>query len=337
MTYQITHFNDPTDKLSDLKELFARYPNKPYSYYRELPSDVLESYFQRVVEDHAARGELVVAASRDSHPRGVAFLLDLPWDTDIFGISMGRVVLICDSEPFADAYDTACHLLASCLGLAERRNITHLVCQVSAREVPVHHALEAEGFRLMDTITIHTRSLPARLPHPTKASAIVRSWEERDVEALCRLAASAFGDREHNLNRLHSDPLLQGRADSMYEMWLKNSLTGEQADLILVAEVEGAVGGFLTVKFPTALMQEVLPLKIASVPLNAVDAAYRGRGLYRLLVWAAFEAAHRHEHDYLEIKTQVTNLAVERTWQSMGGTLQMSYHSFHRVVKSPGG
>jgi hypothetical protein len=102
----------------------------------------------------------------------------------------------------------------------------------------------------------------------------------------------------------------------VYSYWARTSLGGPAADLTFVMEEEGALAGFLTLVLPRD--------GVAKVPLNAVDARWRGRGIYGTLVRAGLAEAWKHGAERVEVVTQLQQLAVQRTWWRLGGAAQSS-------------
>ncbi|MBX9772674.1 MAG: GNAT family N-acetyltransferase, partial [Candidatus Obscuribacterales bacterium] len=68
---------------------------------------------------------------------------------------------------------------------------------------------------------------------------------------------------------------------------------------------------------------------LGTIPLNAVHPNFQGRGIYKKLVRAALSFLSQNGAKTAEIRTQITNSAVHRTWENLGGHLYFAYHRFH--------
>jgi ribosomal protein S18 acetylase RimI-like enzyme len=93
------------------------------------------------------------------------------------------------------------------------------------------------------------------------------------------------------------------------------------ADRVLLVEVDGAVVGFLTLRFNNDLESEIV--------LNGVDPEYQRRGLYSALVEAALALSSTRGATRCIVSTQLTNRSVQRVWARLGFELSAARHTFH--------
>ena len=85
-------------------------------------------------------------------------------------------------------------------------------------------------------------------------------------------------------SRFRTDPNMpKGSFYKMYEQWIQNSVSGEMADKVFVAEAENTIMGLITVKKTD---------RMATIGLFSVDEKYRNKGLgLALLICAEHYAA----------------------------------------------
>ena len=228
-------------------------------------------------------------------------------DTERFGMVTAR-------EPLFVA-DRVAEVLRFCREKAVRL----LVARCAVEDLAAAQAMEAAGGRLMDVLVYWTRDLARPLPaEPAKAP--VRTLRGDDVEAVRRVASRAF---RGYIGHYHADPRLdRARCDEVYASWAERScLDPAVATRVLVAEHEGAVGGFLTLLARGPAEQEIV--------LNGVDPELQRHGIYRSLVLSAIAHARSDGAERLTVSTQLSNIGVQKTWARLGFEPLRSYCTFH--------
>jgi GNAT superfamily N-acetyltransferase len=181
--------------------------------------------------------------------------------------------------------------------------------------------MEREGFLLMDTLLYYARNLAtAPVPEDTGSVPIrpVRPGEEDDV---MRVAAESF---RGYYGHYHADPRLDCEAcDAVYSSWAYRScVSRDVADEVLVADVDGAVAGFATLRLNTPAEGEGV--------LFGVAPAAQGRGIYRSFMVEAMRWCVEQGAEDMVVSTQVSNTAVQRVWARLGFTASRSYYTFHK-------
>ena len=262
-----------------------------------------------------------------------AIVKPLAWDTGHFGIRMGELV-----PPPAPRGEPEAAIVRTALADARRQGFQQLMCRAAPRDVPLIHALEAEGFRLMDTLVTMALDLTRPLPplDPTKPwhargfyAAEIRQAIPADSVALMAIARNAFSDPQIWLDRFHADPRLpRGRADALYAEWVKNSVepptpADSMADCVFVAgPAGGSIAGFITCR-------RARGSEPARVLLNAVDVWARRHGVYRALVLWTLEWFREQREPVVTVRTSVASQAVQRTWTRLGAVPICVEHTFH--------
>lgn len=219
------------------------------------------------------------------------------------------------------------------LAEAGRDGFRHLMTRLSPKAVERIEWLRRAGFSLMDTLVtlelpLNGRTVPPE-PARTAYAQTVRHAAPGDQTPLMAIAREAFADRTIWLDRFHADPGLRanGRADELYAQWIANSVAPpsapeSMADQVLVTVSDrGALTGFITCQRHAD--------GHGIVPLNAVERAARGHGVYRVLVHHALRWFREQQVPRLTVRTSVTSLAVQRTWIRFGALPMATEHTFH--------
>jgi GNAT superfamily N-acetyltransferase len=136
-----------------------------------------------------------------------------------------------------------------------------------------------------------------------------------------RLAEKAFRDyRSH----YHADRRLDPRkSDQVYPSWaFRTCVSREAADQVLVAECEGAVAGFASIRLNG--------LEEADVVLFAVDPAWQGQGIARSLLVHALEWCRSRNVSRVLYSTQITNHPAQRLLVRLGFEPIRASYTFHK-------
>jgi ribosomal protein S18 acetylase RimI-like enzyme len=261
---------------------------------------------------------------------GLVACRDVPWETDVIGhrtASVGSLIVRPDADGKSEALDG---LLAGVIERAAAEGTEYLSCKVHADDAPAIHALERQGFLLMDTLLDYVCDLAGEgavglAAPPLPQGAVLRPAEESDRDELMAVARACFRDY---FGRVHSDERIpRDRATRMYEQWIPASYGG-WADWMLVAELDGRIAGYSIWRRPQAL-EERLGIPLGHYSIGAVHPDFSGRGLFRALTGAGmrlFDGLAR----YLEGPTHAANLPVQRAYARLGWRIGDVRHSFHR-------
>jgi predicted N-acetyltransferase YhbS len=262
---------------------------------------------ERLVRDLERRRE---AGQLVEGEGGVVAVRREAWDCDRLGLEAGKLeVLLARSEQGGR------ELVRRAVEKARAQGLVHLTCRLDSRDYTGAAALQGAGFTLRDLLVTLAVTRPAE--PTTEMPSGVRLATERDADRLAELSARCFSTPGDSYNRYLNDPHLPlAGVREVYSYWARTSMGGPAADLTFVVEEEGELAGFLTLVLPRD--------GVAKVPLNAVDARWRGRGLYRTLVRAGLAESWKRGAWRVEVVTQLQQLAVQRTWWRLGGAAQSS-------------
>ena len=142
----------------------------------------------------------------------------LPWDSDFFGVRIGRV----DAESVAD--DDISRLRT----WAEREAVECVYYLADADDTPSIHAAERGGFSLMDIrVTLERVLAPDELGGSGTADGIDVA-AAGDIDGLAAIARTSHRD-----SRFYADPHFpEQRCDDFYEQWIRNSCD-DFADVVI--------------------------------------------------------------------------------------------------------
>ena len=264
-------------------------------------------------------GKLATTSTALGHWFGLLTRLD--FDSDLFGVEAARLEPIIIPECFSpltvDILAQGNEFVEGVIANAREAGVEHITAPVKTRDSFALIVLQHSGFTMSDTIVVHAIDLATFEAAPRKST--IRQARPDDSHTLQRISAECFGSRRYNANRFNNDPAFHPAAvESLYRQWAVKSVNKTMADEVLVCEIDGAIAGFITL----SMMSDV-----AAIPLNAVAPEYQGRGVYTALVNAALILLKEQGASTVEIRTQLANLAVHRTWRSFGATIVDAHHT----------
>ena len=245
-----------------------------------------------------------------------ALLSALHFDSDYFGIAMGRIshFLLSDSVPPDDRIDICREVLSLIAAVASSCGMKQITLRVNPRDHDIVQQAAEVGFKFIDVLVTYAVDMDSvedsQIPPPDDF--VIRLKQPNDVDALKEIARISF-----TKDRFHTDVLFdRKRADSFHATWIENSLAGSAADEVIVAEVDGTPVGFTTLKINQSLSSAV-GVRSCSMILSAVNPSVRGRGVYRHMIAGGLRW-FRGRADVVDLGTQVDNLPVQRAWWGRG-------------------
>ncbi|HKF18714.1 MAG TPA: GNAT family N-acetyltransferase [Candidatus Dormibacteraeota bacterium] len=226
-----------------------------------------------------------------------------------------------DSERFgvciARAETVTGDLLPQILDDCSRAGVRMLIARCAGADLPSLQAMERAGFLLMDAQVKYER----RLVGPEAAGgALVRPLRPGDVGAVVAIARESFGGYA---GHYHADQRLPRElCDEVYPSWASRCCSGEAADHVVVAEVDGRVAGF-------SAFQRLNEAE-ARLQLGAVAPWARGHQLYTTLTFAGMAWCGEQRLSRMSAITQTTNLAAQQSWIRSGMMPVDAWYTFHR-------
>ena len=194
------------------------------------------------------------------------FLSDI--DKERFGIQTARAPKITIAT------------LTSVLDFCYANAVKFLIARCDTGDTETIHAMEFNGFFLTDTLLSYQCDMQTAPKLHVSPGVLVRTVRSGEEEIVKSLAAESF---RGYIGHYHADPMLdREQCDETYASWAYHScIRGDFADQVFVAERNGSLAGFITLKMNTP--------EDGQVVLNAVHPAEQGSGVYSALVSAAKE------------------------------------------------
>lgn len=208
------------------------------------------------------------------------------------------------------------------LDFCHEKQVRMLIARCPTHDLSAAQTMERAGFQIMDTLVYYSYNL-TRKPIPELAPSSVsirpiRPGEEKLVQAI---AADAFrGYYSH----YHADPRIDAqKADDAYTSWAVRACTSKDvADGVLVAELDGEVVAFTTI--------QINPQGEGHTPISGVTSSAQGQGIHRLLMIHRMRWFAAHNVERMVVSTQITNLAIQKSWCRAGFEPSHSSYTFHK-------
>lgn len=241
-------------------------------------------------------------------------------ETARFGIACARV-----ADPYAP--------LDEINAAAAETGVRMLVLRLPAEDLARVQRLEADGYRLMDTLVYYGRTLadlPDPAPEPAPGDETIRPGTPADAEAVAAIAAAAFAGYG---GHYHADPRLsEAAADAAYVDWAETCARGSGAGggaaetpMLLAETARGQALGFLALRLGGAGMEAT-----ADIVLNAVHPEAQGQGIYGRLLDRGLALCRAAGQGRVTVSTQLPNLPVQRAWVRRGFRLERSLYTLHK-------
>lgn len=303
-------------------------PYQEYEIKHECLVNFVADEVQRIFSE---KGGVVLVAEQQQKVVGLISCEKLDWDTNHFGIQMAKIRYLMAEGEYSEAFEVKSALLFHLLGECSPRRIQHLSIRIHTEDVSSLHALENEGFRLMDTVVIYSIDFRRNPIKQLKNECYVREFKQSDLDGLADIAIESFQKGRVAIDKFHADPFLScEKSDELYVKWIVNSCKG-LADIVFVAEIDEIPVGYITCKVYGEL-NEKLGTRFGTMGISGVSPSYRRRGAYTSMFntglrWLADRV------DIVEVGTQIGNYAVQKVWSRLGFKLIRSQYTLHRSIR----
>lgn len=265
---------------------------------------------QRFPGVHAASVGFALVAGDDA---ALAFAPE-PFDSDALGVSIGRIVHA--SAPSTDVYQ---RVFEAAAGRAARLEFAQVLRRTSLQNLQEIWALEHSGFALMDVGVTFALRIDAAIEPVTHHDLTIRTSTDDDIREIAELMVKQpWG------SRYESDPAYDpARVRELRRRWLWNSHRG-RADVVMVGAVDGRPAGYVTCRLDRHAAEGEIEL-VGTLP------GFRGRHVASRLIahaisWFSTRTA------LVTVRTQATNIAAARLYESAGFTLYSSDVTFRLAV-----
>ena len=251
------------------------------------------------------------------------FMERMPWDSAFFGYGVAKLhAIVSPMGPIdlrADATASA-RAIEAAMEHARDAGIRYVFTTVASSHLETIRALSSADFALIETRCHYHKELevPAQR-YPAREATYA------DTASLARTAR----DMANVYDRFHADPFISPRdADRLMERWVQASIQEGFADLTIVPD-EDAPEAFCTAKLYRQHW-DGWGLRLAQPILSAVSP--RHKGWYLKLISEVGEVLRTRGAEHVFLTTQITNIAVLRTWAKLGYMFGKGEHVFRRLL-----
>jgi ribosomal protein S18 acetylase RimI-like enzyme len=264
---------------------------------------------------------------------GLVICAPLSWESPLLGKSMWAIKHVGIAAGPGDMSSVANRLVAHVVRHLADRDADFLLCRAMPSDTAIIHALESNGFLLMDTLLNFVSDCRARGSNDRQQQIpegfALRLATNSDIESLTAVAHSSFAS---HFGRFHADPRIgHAAATRIYQEWIRSCANG-WADWIVVAMHGDRIAGYSAWKKPSALDQRH-GIRLGHYSIGAVHPDFFGRGLFTALTRAGMERLCSSA-DWIEAPTHIDNYAVQRGFLRLDWRITGAQHSFHKWLKA---
>ncbi|MBT9142755.1 MAG: dTDP-fucosamine acetyltransferase [Dehalococcoidia bacterium] len=287
------------------------------------------SLFSQIADSCSNKLKYSIIARKQNDIAGFAVFEKLLWDTEHFGINIGRIKEIVSAGGYEEALAANDAMLKFIEKRCSQEGFSCVYCRVDINDSSSIHSLESNGFRMIDAlITLRfdfTESITlqdlskARDSIPEGGKVIVRPWGKGDLEELARIAGTSY-----EYDRFHSDPAFpRDKSDELHGRWIVNCCNG-LADEVLVATSD-KLRGFITCKINDSL---------GIIDMVGVLKDAQRKGIGTILVYEALQW-FKDKVNCVDIGTQNRNIPALRLYINAGFKPISSRLTFHKWFTRP--
>lgn len=309
---------------AELDRLMSVYRYGRYLENPRIPPERSRAHERVLLEGLLARDDATVfSLGPADRLRGVLIARDSAWDREHFGYGVAVIETILTAEEgYPRDRAVAERLLEAFLDWCRSRAVRFASMRLSSRQLPVIHALEAAGFRYIESYIYNVVDLD-RVPPAAEPVAALRHARPEDQEYMCRYAHGAF-----TTHRFHADPFVDpAKAESLYFKWIQSAFA-DPGRKVLVMDQDGRPAAFMVYRDED--WRHTLGLRSASLNMGLLDPEARGRGLGTRFYHALFEHFRKEGFHIVESGLSLRN-QVSLNWHNRTGFRVVSTHvTLHR-------
>jgi len=237
----------------------------------------------------------------------IVYISDI--DEDRFGIRTAKALKVTVDN------------LPEIMDFCRDNNVMMLIARCPVNNFSTIHAMEREDFLLMDTLVYYSIDLK-NTPISSDAGKVtirkVRLGEEDKVKTIAGEAFQGYYGHYHADERLDNS-----KCDEVYVSWAVNSCVSRDfADEVLVAELNGGIVGFATLRINSSDESEGV--------LFCVDSSAQRMGIYRSFMIHGMRWSVSKGMRNMVVSTQLINTRVQKVWTRLGFGIRDSYYTFHK-------
>ena len=200
-------------------------------------------------------------------------------------------------------------------------NVQFSIARVKTNHLDVVQAMEADGYRMMDTLVYYAfKYAPKNIPED-KSNHVIRPIEPKDLDEVTAIVTESF---KGYYGHYHADPsLADDKCDEVYIDWSRQSVTSKElADEVLVVVGDNRLNGFATLRRNSDIEGEGV--------LFGVAPHAQGQGIYKTMMIHGMKWCREQDAERMVVSTQITNIAVQKVWSRLGFEMDHSYYTLHK-------
>lgn len=298
----------------EIERLIAQYPHKPMRHFGRWTDEALGRLLAcRVKCSLEAAGEGAWVMRDADGINTVCSVTSLAWDTEQIGVSAGRIDWLLGNGPYTAQLDHSTRLARRALEYLADIGVTHVSARTDAHDISTLHSLEETGFRMVDGLITFAIELDKADLSLVETDVNVRMATEADADAAGDIAYCTY-----SIDRFHSDGTIpKDKCDDLHRVWVRNSVLGNAADGVVVAEDENGLLGYVTCKISHDT-NDVLGDLVGTVVLVGVSRNARGKGVGRAMSVGAMKWFREQGCAVADVGTQLANIPASRLYESCG-------------------
>lgn len=200
-----------------------------------------------------------------------------------------------------------------------------VISKVDLEQLSLIHHMQDIGFRTMDvqsTYAFELKNLGQAQTDLLRSDVKVAPYHPSQREDIATIARESFMGYGHYAASGKFD--LDTCADIYVDWALRSCEDNQMADVMLVAECDGSVAGFLG--FKTGKKDG---RRFAAGVLGAVSSEFRGRDIFRILTVAGLQWGQNLGLQWEEHNVLCTNYPVNRSFSGLGFRIIRSFTTMH--------
>lgn len=232
---------DPADR-AVLEPIVSACEFKPYRNYRVLSRKAQTAVLRAEIEETLDHADGAVFVAEEGARRTAIVYRRLAWDSQFFGVPMGRLEYVLSADPPSRHLVDAA--LSDVIEACREAGVWHLTARADVADLFTVGLLESHGFRLMDSLVTYVTRPGKEPPNAVREVGVIRPFRPEDGPAVVEVARDAYKGFQ---GRFHLDPHIPDtRSDELYVEWARQCVGARMADMVLVSEGgDGRIVGFL--------------------------------------------------------------------------------------------
>ena len=196
-----------------------------------------------------------------------------------------------------------------------------MIARCHTDQIETVHLMEANNFKLMDTLIYYKKNLAKVLKFPEIKKYKIRPVRPGEEDEVKEIALEAFQDYQ---GHYHVDPRLNVKGFQLvYQDWAYQAcLTRGSQTGVLVCPVDGVLAGFVIVD----LNEEGFSV----VSLSGLRKRYQNTGIYAAFYFPLVKWSLDRGIKYSMASTQITNIAQQNYYARFGYKPIYSVYTYHK-------